>query len=253
MTWDSVLWPLLKSFGAEVIRSDGTYMNGETPLLNSDETRAALSWALDLTQAHYIDGEQATHQDGLDFKLERSPMYSHMRCNFNDLITPSGQYKGIKNLGIAPFPNLGKQDNYYVGSGATGYAINKKTSNVVPAWLFLKSIVSEQSQEELSKTGYATPANKAVLDDKNAEWRKYTDAKIGEGYNEAFIYRRSDAYTHVNQFLSYIDYKYQDSVWFDMSTLYCQVTDMCQTMDDAETYLDLYTKRIAQYIGKGNK
>ncbi len=247
MTWDSMIWPVLKSYGAEVIREDGTYQIDGKPLLDSEEALNAFEWCMDITQKGYIEAKQATHQDSLAFKLERSPMYSHMRCNLVDLITPSGQYKGISNLGIAPFPNLGSQDNYYIGSGATGYGLYKRSKDIVAAWLFLKSIVSEETQEELSKTGVVTPANKAVLEDPNAEWRKFTDTHVGEGYNEPYIYRKEEAYTHINQFLQYINFEYQNSVYFDLSTLYCQITDLCKDRASAAEYLTMYANRIASY------
>lgn len=254
MTWDSIIWPLFKSYGAEIIREDGTYQNADgSALFDSEASLNALDWVMEMTQKKYIEAEQATHVDGIDFKLERSPMYSHMRCNMNDLITPNGQYKGLKNIGIAPFPDLGDQDSYYVGSGCTGYSLYKYSKNVVPAWLFLRSIVSEQTQEALSQTGYATPVNQLLLDDPNANWIKYTNEKIGEGYTEPFIYKKSEAYSHVNEFLSKIGIAAQDSVYQDMSTLYCLVTDNCSTREGAQEYLTSYANRIRQSIESGLK
>lgn len=252
MTWDSLIWPLFKSFNAEIIRPDGTYTENETPIFDSEEALDALEWCARLKQAGYIEG-MTELADGIAFKMETSPMYTHMRCNMIDLITPSGQYKGISRLGVAPFPNIGDQSKYYVGAGSTGYAISKYTKNIVPAWLFLRSIVSEESQEELSKTGYATPANQILLDDPNAEWVKWTNKTVGEGYTEPFIHRKAEAYTHINDFLQYIDLEYQNSVYFDMTTLYDQAVSKTTNREGIKTYLTMFSERIAAYIAAGNE
>ena len=252
LTWDSLIWPLFKSFNAEIIRPDGTYTENGKPIFDSEESLDALEWCVKLKQAGYIEG-MTKLADSIAFKMEYSPMYTHMRCNMIDLITPSGQYKGISNLGIAPFPDIGDAGTYYVGAGSTGYAISKYTKNIVPAWLFLKSIVSEESQEALSKTGYATPANQALLDDPNAEWVKWTNSKVGEGYTAPFIYKKTEAYTHINDFLQYIDLDYQNSVYFDMTTLYDQAVSKTTDREGIKTYLTLFSKRIADYIAEGNE
>ena len=109
------------------------------------------------------------------------------------------------------------------------------------------------SPEALSQTGYATPVNQLLLDDPNANWIKYTNEKIGEGYTEPFIYKKSEAYSHVNEFLSKIGIAAQDSVYQDMSTLYCLVTDNCSTREGVQEYLTSYANRIRQSIESGLK
>ena len=252
MTWDSLIWPLFKSFNGEIIRPDGTYMEDGKPIFNSKESVNALEWCLNLKKKGYIEG-MCDLADSIAFKMEHSAMYTHMRCNMNDLITPSGQYKGISKLGVAPFPDIGDASSYYVGAGSTGYAIYKYTKNIVPAWLFLKSIVSEEAQEELSKTGYATPCNQALLEDPNAEWAKWTNEKICEGYNAPFIYKKQEAYTHVNDFLQYIHLDYQNSVYFDMTTLYDQAVSVATSRTGIEEFMTMFSNRIANYITEGKK
>lgn len=218
--WDSMIWPLFKSYGAKITLEDGTGKDANgNPVFNSEESVDAIDWVRQLiADGHLID--IADHIDNIEFCAETAPVYCHMRSMLSTLTTKRADYNGIKRLGVAPMPNLGKQDNYYVGSGSTGYGMFKSTTKKTAAWAFLKSIVSELSQEEVTKTGLVVPVNEALINDENANWRTYTNASINHANfsYEPFVYKRNEIYTHISEFTQYISAGAQANVFDNLVT-----------------------------------
>lgn len=220
--WDSMIWPILKSYGGNITLEDGTGLdaNGH-PVFDSEESVDAIDWVRQLVaEGHLI--ELSDHRDNVEFCAETAPVYCHMRNMLTTLIEPRSDYNAIARLGVAPMPNLGKQDNYYVGSGSTGYAMNKATTKKTAAWAFLKSVVSELSQEEVTKTGVVVPVLDSIINDENANWRTFSHKAINHSNFswEPFVYKRDEIYTHITDFTQYIDVSAQTNVFDNLMTAF---------------------------------
>lgn len=116
--WDSLSWPIIKSFGGEIFDANGNYLdeNGKM-LFDSEDTVAAMKFAHDLVANKYMGSPSTwSTKDGAQFLLENSPVYLHCRAILSSLTTPTNAYHGIANLGVAPC-RFGNSDSYYVGSG----------------------------------------------------------------------------------------------------------------------------------------
>lgn len=255
--WDSLAWPLIKSFGGTIFDENGNHLdeNGNM-LFNSQETYEAYKFAYDLVKNKYMGtpGEWST-KDGVQFLMETAPVYIHCRARLTTLTTPSNAYKGIQNVGVAPCPDFGDQDTYYVGSGATGYSLYSGSENKTAAWLFLKFITSERGQEEASKSGNLVPVIESLITDENAVWRTYTTSSFKEQYsNEPFVYRRDDCYTHVRDFMQYVDSTYQSDVLSRIRNCYTDSLQNVKSNPETEIkgFVAKYAKEIKKYIDGGN-
>ena len=255
--WDSLSWPIVKSFGGQIFDENGNYLDDEGNMLfDSEGTRRAMKFAHDLVANQYMGnpGTWST-RDGAQFLLETAPVYLHCRAVLSSLTTATNAYHGIANVGVAPCPDFGNADTYYVGSGSTGYAMFSGSEHKTAAWLFLKFIVSERTQEEASATGNHVPVISSLIEDEDAAWRKYTTAAFGAQYsNDAFIYRMDECFTHVREFMQYIDASYQTTVFERLQNCYtdCLVnvksTDEAGQESEIAAFVTKYANEMRTYI-----
>lgn len=255
--WDSLSWPVVKSFGGMIFDDEGNYLdeNGNM-LFDSEGTYEAMLFAHDLVANQYMGnpGTWST-KDGAQFLLETAPVYLHCRAILSSLTTATSAYHGLSDIGVAPCPDFGDSDTYYVGSGATGYSMYSESEHKTAAWLFLKFIVSERAQEEASKTGNHVPVIESLITDENSEWRKYTTSAFGEQYsNEPFVYRREECFTHVRDFMQYIDASYQSTVFERLQNCYTDCitnvksTDAAGIETEIKAFVSKYAKEMKNYI-----
>lgn len=146
--WDSWVWPLVKSFGGEVVNEDGS------SALNSENTFNAVSFWKSLRTANYV-GTITTTNSGVNFRMQQSAIYFHARAVLSDIIKSTKQIKGVQNLGVTAIPQFGSE--YAIGGGSSGYGMYLKAQNKTAAWLFLKFVVSEAGQNAFCATGTAFP------------------------------------------------------------------------------------------------
>lgn len=249
--WDSLSWPIIKSFGGKIFDENGNHLdeNGDM-LFDSEETYEAYLFAHDLVENGYMGapGTWST-RDGTQFMMETAPVYLHCRAVLSNITTASGAFHGVADVGVAPFPDLGDEDTYYVGSGATGYAMYSGSSHKTAAWLFLKFIVSERAQEEASKSGNLVPVVKSLLEDESAEWRKYANSALGAQYSyEPFVYRREECFTHVRQFMQYVDPSYQSFVFERIQNCYTDCISNVKSEANKEAEIRAFVKKYAAEI-----
>lgn len=214
--WDSLAWPLLKSFGGQVVDETGEVV------FNSDENLKALQYWTSLTNDSKggtrlaIKIEQGGSNPGNQFRMQQAAIYFQSRAVISDIVqdvTLAGQqYHGIKNLGVCALPNFG--GTYTVGGGASGYAMYGKAAHVSEAWQFLKHVVSVEGQNAYSDTGDCVPVRKDLLQDKDAVWRHpkaLADVLPKNFKHDAFV-EHMDAYASTRDFYQYVPFKAQSMV-----------------------------------------
>ena len=178
--WDSWVWPLVKSFGGEVVNEDGS------SALNSENTFNAVSFWKSLRTANYV-GTITTTNSGVNFRMQQSAIYFHARAVLSDIIKSTQQIKGVQNLGVTAIPQFGSE--YAIGGGSSGYGMYLKAQNKTAAWLFLKFVVSEAGQNAFCATGNGVPSVRSLLNDEAASWRAYESEAFGTAFdNDAFVY-----------------------------------------------------------------
>lgn len=255
--WDSLSWPIIKSFGGVLFDEDGNYLDEDGNMLfDSEGTVAAMKFAHDLVANKYMGSPSTwSTKDGAQFLLETSPVYLHTRAVLTSLTTATNAYHGIANLGVAPCPDFGDGDSYYVGSGSTGYAMYSGSKHKTAAWLFLKFIVSERAQEEASKTGNHVPVIESLINDESAEWRKYSTTSFkGHFSNEPFIYKMDECFTHVRDFMKYVNVSYQTTVFERIQNCYTdsianvKSTDSNGQDSEIRAFVAKYAREIRNYI-----
>lgn len=256
--WDSLCWPIVKSFGGTIFDAEGNHLDGDGNMLfDSEETYRAMAFAHDLVANGYMGspGTWST-RDGTQFLMETAPVYLHCRARLSALTASTNTFHGLSNIGVAPCPDFGNADTYYVGSGATGYAMYAKSAHKTAAWLFLKFIVSERAQEEASRSGNLVPVIESLIEDESAVWRNYTKPAFKARYsNDPFVYRREECFTHVREFMQYVGVSYQNSILERLQNCY---TDSIQNVkSDKETEIRAFVKKYAdemkRYIESGGK
>ncbi len=213
VAWSSLDYPLVKSFGGSVVNEQGEVV------FDSEETAAAIRYWRDLVITEIggirlaIDLVTGADRNGVQFRMQQSPIYLHSRSVMSDLLneeTMGGQtYLGIgaDNLGVAALPNFGGE--YAVGAGCSGYAMYKNCANGTAAWQFLKHVVSIEGQNAYSVTGDCVPVRNSLLEDPTAAWRTCLPELLGADFNhDAFIYKM-DAACAVNDFYPYVPFSAQ--------------------------------------------
>ena len=251
--WDSLSWPIVKSFGGQFFDENGKYLDDDGNMLfDCEGTREAMRFAYDLVKNKYMGNPNVWKaRDGAQFFLETAPVYLHCRAMLSAITNKTNTYHGISNLGVAPCPDFGDSDTYYVGSGATGYSMFSGSKHKTAAWLFLKFLVSERAQEEASKTGNHVPVISSLIDDANAEWRKYTTSAFGSHFShDPFVYRMDKCFTHVREIMEYVKPSYQFTVFERLQNCYTDCISNVTTSPDKQIpeFVKKYAKDIKTYI-----
>lgn len=204
VAWSSLDYPLVRSFGGEVVDESGKVV------FDSPETLSAIRYWSELANTTVnsvklaIDLSTGASQSGNQFRMQNSPIFLHARATMTDIINPvtiAGQeYKGVTNLGVAPLPNFG--GTYAVGSGCSGYAMYTDCAHANEAYQFLKHVVSIEGQEAYSATGDCVPVLEELLNDLDAVWRNCRSDKLDPlTFNhDAFIHKMDTATCSVYDF-----------------------------------------------------
>lgn len=248
--WESLLWPYVKSFGSELItKNDGkTVCNYQ-----SDATLEAYTKLKEMQIARYIPNAGNSAM-GL-FGMGNAALGIHSRAVLTSLLDANV----VKNIGVAPLPQFGKE--YYIGAGCSGYGMYRHAPHTTEAWLFLKHIVSQEGQEEFGKTGNGVPVLKSALADKNASWCTFTHANlVNEFDHNAYVYAMgTDAVTSTRDYKQYLApaqiYKvkteFQNSVQYILN--YTGVDNYLDKDAGIPYYIKLAQNKIAATLKKDVK
>lgn len=226
--WDSLCWPLLKSFGAEVVNSEGKVAFDSTNTFN------ALKYWLDLVNDTSggtrlaIKIENGGLNPGNQFRMQHVPIYFQARAVISDLVKDSTMlgttYYGLKNLGVAELPYFG--DTYTVGGGCSGYGMYRSSENGIAAWQFLKHVASVEGQNAYSQTGDCVPVLKSLLEDTNAIWRKALPDVLPNDFNHDAFIGHIEAYASTRDFYKYVPFKAQAGILASIEETFNEVAPL---------------------------
>lgn len=184
--WGSMAYGMFRMFGGGVTDGEGNL------IFDSEENYNAIDWIKRAVAAGYAPLADAQSL-GTEFKWFRAPFLIETRANFTDIVNNATVNVPLNDyIGVMPLPVLDTEENYSIGSGCSGYAMNYNAQNATEAWLFLKHVVSEEGQNAFGETGNAVPVLKSLLTDENAAWRNLGDYGIslsGDFNHDAFIYK----------------------------------------------------------------
>lgn len=211
--WDSLAWPLLKSFGGTIVNEQGEVTFDSEENLNAFKYWKSLTENEDYACPLAISVEKGGTNPGIQFRMQQAPLYFQSRAVASDIVTSTtmgGQtYYGITDLGAAGLPQFGP--TYTIGGGCSGYAVYSEVVNVTEAWQFVKHVVSVEGQNAYSETGGCVPVRKDLLEDKNAAWRKSLPDVFDAADHEAFV-ENMDCYASTRDFYQYIPLSAQSSI-----------------------------------------
>lgn len=246
--WDSWVWPLVKGFGGRVVDSQGN------STLDSENVYDAVSFWKSLRDNEYV-GEITTTNSGVNFRMQQSAIYFHARAVLSDITKSTKQIKGVQNLGVTAIPQFGTE--YAVGGGSSGYGMYKNAVNKTAAWLFLKFVVSEEGQNAFCSTGNGVPSLKALLNDENASWRKYSNQALGTAFDvDAFVYGldgETSAFASTRDFYQYIPLEVQEDVLTCLRSCFTVIDTQNNTADDLRESIANQSELIDYYIKRAKK
>lgn len=214
----SVCYPMLKSFGAEVVNSN------KEILIDSPETREALNLARDLMEKKYIVADSLT--PGSSFETGTAPFL--FQSSSISLFAERRELKG--NIDIVSFPLIDNKQSPKIGSGIAGYCINGRTKEKTAAWLFLNKMLSKEGQNAMADGGLHLPSIRKDLQD-----YKNPEVHWGKGY-ETF---NLDAYTYGGEYkiaadlFSIVDIKYKAKLDEAIRGMFADSIRIDKTVEDA--------------------
>lgn len=167
MYWLPVYNALINGFGGSIdISANGTAD------LSSEGCIKALQEMRDLVKNKYSVNPATTTLD--TFKAGMSAMYVISRPYCMSIIGSS------LDVDYVSFPEL--PEKAVVGTGCSGYGVYKNSKNKELAFLFLMSIISEETQEVFGQTGASVPVLNTLHDE--GIWREIPSTDIN---HDAFV------------------------------------------------------------------
>jgi multiple sugar transport system substrate-binding protein len=188
--WLSVVYPILRSFGADLADMQGNVT------INSEGTRAALGLIKQLVADRIIPGAGDTVQSSFDNGTAAFLWQSQSVSTYAN----KKELKG--KLDLVTFPLIGPDKTQSkVGSGIAGYSIYAGSAHKNEAWAFLSHLMSVDGQEALAAGGLNLPSIRKDLQDyATAGWSKdYATLNLaaytwGEEYKTGVdVFERFDA------------------------------------------------------------
>lgn len=219
MLWDSFAWPLIKSFGGQVIDS-----NGEVKF-NSDQTFNAINYMNGLKKLNLVN---TTGQPDTDFKQQKTAVMFHSRAVLTNILAQldGASWGPINNLAVAPVPNFG--GTYSVGAGASGYAISRNAQDKTAAWLFLKFVVGQIGQQAFGATGNGVPVRNDLLTGAGAAtamWKNpYGLTGLASDFNHDVFIANMNAATTTRDYFQYAPISAQSDIQRAIETAFDYIT-----------------------------
>lgn len=217
-TWLSVCYPMLKSFGANIIDSN------KNVLINSAETKECLSLVKDMSNKKYIVADNTT--PGSSFETGTAPFL--FQSASVSLFAERRELKG--NMDIVSFPLIMNHNTPKIGSGIAGYTINSKCKEKTAAWKFLAKMLSKEGQNAMARGGLNLPSIRKDLQDYASD-----DVAWGGKYKDLNLsaYTYGGEYKVSSDFLSLVDVKYKAKLDEAVRNMFAYATRFDKTVDDA--------------------
>ncbi len=158
-SWLSVCYPMLRSFGADVIDDQGNI------IIDSEGTRECLALVKEMVDNRYIVDTQkasgSSFEQGTSAMLFQSASVSHYadRVFLKDKVD------------LVSFPLIMDKNTPKIGCGIAGYCINKNTKYADVCWAFLNYMISYKGQQKMALNGLNLASiRKDLADTSVANW-----------------------------------------------------------------------------------
>jgi len=217
-SWLSVLYPMLRSYGADVLDEEGNI------IIDSAATKECLEMVRYMVEKRYIvDSQEASgssYEAGTSAMLFQSASVS--------LFAERQALKG--KVDLVSFPLIQANNSPYIGCGIAGYCINKDTEYADVCWAFLNHMLSYDGQQNMANNGLNLASiRKDLADPATANWgKKYPGINMS-----AYLYGAE--YKVDTAFLSRLD----PGMKTDFSTaLRDMFNSACNATKDIDTAID---------------
>lgn len=193
LDWESVAWPIIKSFGGEILGNDGKFA------LTEEANKKVTDLVGELVEKRYV---HKVNDSASNFETGTGAMLFQSAAIDNYQNTQGTRDK----FDVVSFPLI-NGENSNIGYGFAGYALNaqlvkdpdvKNQDKLNAACLFLSYLMSESGQQKLARDGgLSLPSIRNDLSRSNpdAEWHKT--------YADKF---NVDAYTFGSQYKTELDF-----------------------------------------------
>ncbi len=162
-SWLSVCYPMLLSYGAEVIDTEGNVA------IDSEATRQCLEMVATMVKERYINDSTVATTGSYDNGKSAMLFQSASVSLYAERLALKGK------VDLVSFPLITVNDTPKIGAGIAGYAINSASQNKELAWAFLTYMLSYTGQQEMALNGLNLASIRQDLSD-------YTTANWGKGY-----------------------------------------------------------------------
>lgn len=179
-SWLSVCYPMLISYGAEVLDENGKVA------INSDATKECLSLVKEMVDKRYINDSTVATTGSYDNGHSAMLFQSASVSLYADRLALKGK------CDLVSFPLIKKNNTPKIGAGVAGYAINAQSKNKDLAWAFLTFMFSEYGQQRMALNGLNLASiRKDLSDPATANWGlKYKELNL-EAYTWGSEYKTS--------------------------------------------------------------
>ncbi len=176
-SWLSVCFPLLRSFGAEVIDVNGNNV------IDSEATKLCVQMIREMVEKRYINDSTVATTGSFDSGNSAMLFQSASVSLYADRKALSGK------VDLVSFPLVMDNNTPFIGAGIAGYGITKASKNKDVAWLFLSYLLSYEGQQLMANNGLNLASIRKDLSD-------YTVANWGGKYKDLNL----SAYTYGSEY-----------------------------------------------------
>ncbi len=165
-SWLSTCYPMLLSYGGEVLDEDGDVA------IDSDATRDCLEMVKYMVEQRYINDSTVQTTGSFDnahsamlFQSASVSLYAERKAlKYED---------GTPKIDLVSFPLINDAGAPKIGAGVAGYAINSESQNKELAWAFLTHLLSYSGQQNMALNGLNLASiRKDLSDPTTANWGK---------------------------------------------------------------------------------
>lgn len=176
-SWLSVCYPMLISYGAEVIDEEGKVA------IDSEATRQCLEMVAEMVEKRYINDSTVATTGSYDNGKSAMLFQSASVSLYAERLALKGK------VDLVSFPLITINNTPKIGAGIAGYAINAASENKEIAWAFLTYLLSYEGQQKMALNGLNLASIRQDLAD-------YKTANWGKGYETLNL----SAYTYGSEY-----------------------------------------------------
>ncbi len=181
-SWLSVCYPMLLSYGGEVLDANGNLV------IDSQATRNCLEMVKYMVEQRYINDSSVQTTGAFDnghsamlFQSASISLYADKKSlKYSD---------GTTKVDLVSFPLINEVGAPKIGAGIAGYAINSESEHKELAWAFLVHLLSYSGQQNMALNGLNLASIRKDLSD-------YTTANWGKNYSTLNL----SAYTYGSEY-----------------------------------------------------